>query len=726
MNVLKRIWDAIRVCYFFVKPIRFVLIPLLLLLYALIWSAQGQDSVRALVEVDRDCPRFGRLAIFLLITFLTALQAWYWSRQLLRVDRVSGTAREYARAERLVPRVFGIAVFLIAIAALGRSAWLGYSGGIDFTMQVIIGTIVALLIELALFVVLVILRRRRMGESERVETHEGFAPITRYILRATVVVAAIFVIWTALSPLSAGWVFQSPSLLMLSAALWAGVGSWLAYWFDSNHVPLAATFLILAVVFSCFNDNHTVRTLTASQGGALPSARRSVDATFNDWYTALAARYANEPRHPVFIVATEGGGIRAAYWTASVLTAIHDRTPDFAPHLFAISSVSGGSVGATVFTALLADRQRNGAVGECAGEADAASAASARFAAQQVLSYDFLAPTLGSMLHADLVQRFLPIGFIPDRAKALETGWERGWRSHVRANNDPDDFFSTGFVKMYEERRNSLLPSLFLNGTSVEVGNRLIGSNCDLWKVEPQFAGLGVPIPDAVDLFDQLGRDMRLSTAAHNSARFTYVSPAGTVHADGGSVIDHVVDGGYFENSGAQTASDVMNRLTQIRGDRPYDLYLILIRFQQRDVDGANHCQTKPQAAPPPEKFMNEVMSPLRALLATRGARGTLAYAEGRRSTQIQPPAFEFILTQTDKGIVMPLGWLLARRTRNAIDLQVGPKTPPDIDCAIKPWVDQNAVNLNTIAARVTPQLPPADFDPVQKAAMESERKMKQ
>ena len=59
--------------------------------------------------------------------------------------------------------------------------------------------------------------------------------------------------------------------------------------------------------------------------------------------------------HPLYIVATEGGGIRAAYWTAAVLGEIQDKNPNFAAHLFAISGVSGGSLGAAVFEALLAE-----------------------------------------------------------------------------------------------------------------------------------------------------------------------------------------------------------------------------------------------------------------------------------------------------------------------------------------------------------------------------------
>ena len=60
----------------------------------------------------------------------------------------------------------------------------------------------------------------------------------------------------------------------------------------------------------------------------------------------------------MFLVTAKGGGIRAAYWTAALLTALQDANPEFADHVFAVSGVSGGSVGAGVFAGLLAQSRR--------------------------------------------------------------------------------------------------------------------------------------------------------------------------------------------------------------------------------------------------------------------------------------------------------------------------------------------------------------------------------
>jgi hypothetical protein len=726
---LRKIWRAVSEPFVLLKPVRFVVIPLGILLWALIWSDEGQDSIRAVVEFDQRCPHWGAVLWFAVWVTVLALQSWYWSRQLMRIDfpqcldigqeqeataSLAKTTEEMAKAHpalhKWMPRILGVTAFFIAIGALLRAAYLDFSGGWDYTMMVITITIAILLTLMILFLVFVVLRRAKVGYSPRVKNHSALATSTKWILRSTLVLALLFVVWTALSPLTAGVMFPSPSMLMLSAALWIGIGSWIVYWADLYRVPLFAMLLLLAIVFSCFNDNHAVRTLPIQNGSYI---RQDVDKTFTDWLKAVKTKHPDKPNPPVYVVATEGGGIRAAYWTAAVLAALQDHAPQFADHVFAISSVSGGSVGATVFTALVADTDRVKTVSDCDALNTADKQQTFRFATQQILSYDSLAPTLASLLHADLVQRFLPVGFIPDRAKALETGWERGWRTHVRTANGDDDFFSSGFMKMYADRPGALIPSLFLNGTIVERGNRIIASNCVVDGNPPKDQVPSGDVPNSYDILNQLGSDMRLSTAAHNSARFTYVSPAGSILNPG--LIDHVVDGGYFENSGGQTAGDLIGRLKTLHPEVTFNL--ILIRFQEVKADGS------PVPLPKATRFMNEVLSPLRALLNTRGARGTLAYAEAKALV----PNFEFLLTQQEGGIVMPLGWLLAQRTRNAIDLQIGPDVPDGISPAIRPFVEKNATFVKAIAAQLTPQgaLVSARKDPVQQEAAQSEALVK-
>ena len=85
---------------------------------------------------------------------------------------------------------------------------------------------------------------------------------------------------------------------------------------------------------------------------------------FRDWLLArqgeietYGARNRGQ-KFPIFVVAAQGGGYYAAYHSALFLARVADRCPNFGQHVFAISSVSGGSLGAAVFTEALRHRMR--------------------------------------------------------------------------------------------------------------------------------------------------------------------------------------------------------------------------------------------------------------------------------------------------------------------------------------------------------------------------------
>ena len=727
IRLLQRLWKPVLEVLAFLKPIRFVVLPLVLLTVGIFASNQGHDAIRALVEFDPGCP--GWLGIFVFVAAVTflALQSWYWSRSLLRIDFSrnpgdpaperdrEGDPGRHATLELWAPRALGLVCYLIAGVALilvrrSHGEWGPGTNG------VIVWTCILLSVAAAVFLGFVITRRRILGKPPaRATSQSELGKSTQTILGLTVFLAVLFVVWTAMSPLTVGWYLSSPSLLMVSAGIWVALGSWVVYWSDRYHVPLVTTLILLAALFSFWNDNHHIRTLSSADGGGSVDDRKNVAETFTAWYGRLAAAYPAEKRHPVFVVATEGGGIRAAYWTASVLAELQDEAPSFGSHLFAVSGVSGGSLGAAVFTALLAKNDPATTAGCHTQETPEPN--TYRVASDRVLSYDALAPTLASMLNADLAQRLLPRPIVPDRAKALETGWERGWSEHVLGTDgQPDDFFASGFLKMYADRPRALLPSLFLNSTSVETGARVIASNCSI----------GEEFPDAADLFQRVGEDMRISTTAHNSARFTYVSPAGTIARSKTASESYVVDGGYFENSGAATAADIIRTIgtqtTSVGGD--FDVVLIVIKF--RDSPGKNDDD---------RRLLTEVLAPLNALLATRDARGSLAVKEAKltacKATKLSeacqgpPPShiIEFTLAQQEGGIALPLGWLLAARTRNAIDLQIGPSFPGGLPSKPGTNVKENVASVKAILdwlhVPATEAPPSADR---QEAAAASER----
>src|SRR5262249_15037841 len=98
----------------------------------------------------------------------------------------------------------------------------------------------------------------------------------------------------------------------------------------------------LGLSFANVNDHNVVRV-------DKESTPRVVDArtAFQSWAMAHSPLAAGTS--PMFIVAAEGGGMRANVMTAMVLDELRARYDGFTDHLFAIVGVSGGSLGAASF-----------------------------------------------------------------------------------------------------------------------------------------------------------------------------------------------------------------------------------------------------------------------------------------------------------------------------------------------------------------------------------------
>jgi hypothetical protein len=330
-----------------------------------------------------------------------------------------------------------------------------------------------------------------------------------------------------------------------------------------------------------------------------------------------------------------------------------------------MSGVSGGSVGSALHAVQLVEQ----AVAPGAAPGFAARA-------QRSLDNDILSPVLSYFLFPDLIQRFSPIPFsFADRARAIERALESAVADRQGANSDR---FGRRFLELWPQAAPYRVPVLLLNTTVVETGQRGIVSNL---VIDDSFT-------DAVDLLGAEVRtqDMAVSTAAHLSARFTYVSPAGTIRTPKGEVWGHIVDGGYFENSGAATALELMQRMRVVAEQakpRRVALNLILIR---NDPEAPNLCEAGAAVSPPsePYTYLNDLLSPVRALLSTRVARGRLAEESALNlvrsfhggTASIQSPlcrdgcVFEFSLGGGD--IEPPLGWSLSDRAKDQMNAHLG------------------------------------------------------
>jgi hypothetical protein len=324
---------------------------------------------------------------------------------------------------------------------------------------------------------------------------------------------------------------------------------------------------------SPWTDNHAVDTAeisseTKTPDGPAPRFGQRIDLEFEEWVRS-PARSARSSA-PVVVVAASGGGVRAAFWTAVVLARLDDRTcGEFGRQVFAISAVSGGSIGAAVYAAARQHARDGAPAGNtaCASPEtdDDGRVGPVEQLVRRTFDQDLLAPLLGSMLFPDALQRFFPAAWVPwgDRARAIERALEQGWARASGGSNT----LGQPLESLYRSDLRRELPLLVFNSTNVGDGRRVVASPALLDDTL------------AYDLFAQrlATRGMRLSTAALNSARFPAVSPPGSVRDVDGRPALRIVDGGYFENSAAATATALYRTLQRRSVARHRPIALVLI-----------------------------------------------------------------------------------------------------------------------------------------------------
>jgi hypothetical protein len=672
-SALGRGWEYVRCRLAALLPCRFSILVLAVVTLVFTVSDQGAETLRVLAEftpkvagvaaTHQSGPSYPiRVALFLAATTAFALLLWFCSRQSLWFENDAGPPPADVRGlVKWAPRVLGALGFLgpgLGLLLAARSL----HGSPAATLMITLAVALAGGAAAFLYVVSRVQKRQRITidrYERRVGRFRYLDPVAKAVFWITFGVGVALFVVILWRPILFSQAIGAPSVLLLCACIWVVAGATLLFFARTRRFPILTLLVVCAFAWSRWTDNHVVE--------RLPNTRHPPRIGMED---ALLRRLAaldtdfGEVDHTIFIVAAEGGGIRAAYWTAAVLSAIQDGHPSFAAHCFAISGVSGGSLGAAVFTTLVQNGQTD-----------------YRDKSHRILSADFLSPTLARMFGADLPKQFLPFVPIPDRGRALELAWEFGWRDVNRGA------FSKSFLGLLGDRR----PILFLNGTWAETGRRIIFSPV---KIDGAFE-------NAVDGIDCVDGDLRISTAVHMSARFTYVSPAATILRDPPEPSMHVVDGGYFEDSGAATASNVLAAVDQLSVNSPHHElrrlhpHVLLIRYSEAPLptpflpDEAEKASDKApdrkgsQQTENSEKFRpfsSELLSPVRAMVGARTARGQFAIEELKNRSG--EGRYDEIVLGRDPTTPLPLGWLLSAAARNAIDAEFGEGRQPAVAIA--------------------------------------------
>lgn len=405
---------------------------------------------------------------------------------------------------------------------------------------------------------------------------------------------------------------------------------------------------------------------------------------------------------PLVFVASSGGGIRAAYWTALVMRCLLDgqaslentnpaacqRPAMGKQSMFLASGISGGSLG---LAGLNAFPQRDKWVDSLRG--------------------DYLAPTVSALAFRDVPNMALQAN-IPDsdRAAALELAWEHAARER---GGHLDEGFLASAVSSDGEIKS--FPLLELNGTSVADGCRVAVSalhlssqlggdeeaehdgsgNCLSLRVQ-QLDGRGANLPALAgtkDAFDFSCRsdngiephDIRLSTAALLSARFPYVSPTGALYSCSDENRTFDLDGGLIDSSAASPLSlvwpDVVRWMNARTDDVCYSPKLILI-------ENGYLQETESRPADRPSELSAPLIASMSAqAAATPAARQAAAFeftksfssvgcqpSGARSSEQWKAPNVAHFYPVAQPGVEAPLGWTLSYYSQKSLEHQLGNK----------------------------------------------------
>lgn len=315
--------------------------------------------------------------------------------------------------------------------------------------------------------------------------------------------------------------------------------------------------VVAAILFD--SNNHRIPSAKAK------SSPQDLDASFATWLSSrrdLDAYRSRKKPYPVIFVSSEGGGIYAAAHAYGTLSTIARNCPTFSQHVFATVGVSGGAIGNALFAAAIDPEQKP----------YAPCSANGRAVDPKPIVTDHLSPVLARLLFVETVDRLLPGQWVSrDRAQVLSDSFLSVTADKAYAAAALTDSFDPAGAR----------PALISVTTDRDTGNRVI-----LSPFRPTRATVAEWWPGSSPFAEEAGpRDERIQISAINaaglSARFPWVTPTGhlTVSAREDRVL---ADGGYFDNSGAETIMDLIDAL---KFDQNWDRFWSRIDLSQDPAD---------------------------------------------------------------------------------------------------------------------------------------------
>jgi|GEM_PF-1551765 len=375
----------------------------------------------------------------------------------------------------------------------------------------------------------------------------------------------------------------------------------ISLWGLRNKVSIVF-FLILGVfILGSITSSFRNHEVTYVPNKINPDLRMDMESYFSEWVEKRSEHIKGYLRQnpndsfPVIVVSAEGGGSRAAYWTANIHGYLAQNIPGYYDnHLLAMTGASGGSTGNCTFYAM----QKAGV------DLDRMN-----FLLDTMFTANYLSSSLTLLMGADLIKDVLGLPIGRNRARQLEKEWAE--KLQLLVGPEVRNIFNEPFLELwYEGETNTRLrtdagPLLFINMTHIQGAGHAVVSPLKLQKS----SYFGLDLLDAMYKVNST-RTLKIVTANLLNASFPYINPAGQI--DG---VGSFVDAGYFDNYGARTGAALIQELNELRENAPdSSLYkkikIVSVLMRNSTAD----------SRPPSNKPSSQLVAPISTLGGLRRA----------------------------------------------------------------------------------------------------------
>jgi hypothetical protein len=651
--MFKRILHIVVTAWRILFTLTFIFSLLALGIYALVFNDQGLDFFIGVITHNFPISYLIISTAFLL---LWCLLCWYACRIVLQVKMLDVDPDDPFALRLIVwiPRIIGLIPLLIVAGAMIRAA-----GKIPNERWFTLTINLLVLIGMGILLMIFFMKRAKLAEALHIDfapAHQRYTaartPLKRLwsmkanrIAFRSILIAVAVMIAPFFFLLKFGYArMLGPATVLLAGFIFFTlVLTLIVLFINFRRSPaflLIGGYIILA---STCNNNSAVRLIPATQ----TVQRETIRENFIKWIQPKMQ--STDSVVTIYLVAAEGGGIRAATFTSVALKRMEELQPGFMDKVYAISGVSGGGVGSCFYAAYRKD--------QLSGVFDGFPSSSTAF--DETVSADFLSSLTAAFVFHDNLQRVIPFPIEGlSRNNKLEDSWAWSYEKHLFAKT-----MDQPFLDLWQHAKGKQVPNLFINGLLAETGQKTIVSN--LMLSDSIFK-------DDIDVLRVLGQDVAVKTAASLCSRFPLITSGALISIDRKQK-GHIVDGGYKENSGIETAWQLaiaLNNLideTELAHRKKIKVHLLFIRNSNTGENVTDNQLRAVSVLPDLTTIIPGFLNAWDRRTETHINISKELFNEGTLRARFHYSQ----LSLNNRNKLLPLGWYLSEDARNNIIRQV-------------------------------------------------------